>query len=268
MAVERELHVGGLLEKGRAEAPQQIASEKGHAQTNYSSGQREQDRLCKELCDDASSRGANGKTNRNLAFAPGGARHQQIGDVRTGDEQHQADHTHHEFTRAFSLSLDVRVEGGFKPWHDSKAAAFMWSGKIVFQLGSDVLQFGARLIDGDTRFEPSNREEIQESTVVVHLFQNTGENLVVRRHRHPHVWTAEHGSALKSSGHYADNSESLAIQQHVPSDNVRIGGEVALPNSMGENNDARRAGLIFVGTEGSTESSLHAEHIEEIARNQ
>ena len=47
----------------------------------------------------------------------------------------------------------------------------------MFQLGSDVLQFGARLIDGDTRFEPSNREEIQESTVVVHLFQNTGENL-------------------------------------------------------------------------------------------
>ena len=56
--------------------------------------ERQQHRFDEQLPDDVPSAGAERDADADLVRAMGGARQQQVGDVRAGDQQHEADRAH------------------------------------------------------------------------------------------------------------------------------------------------------------------------------
>ena len=96
-----ECRTRGASSKGSARSsrsPVQVASSsaRGGAQ------QRQHDALDQQLADEPPAAGAQAEADGDLLLPRGGAGHQQVGDVRAGDQQHQADHAHQHHQRASS----------------------------------------------------------------------------------------------------------------------------------------------------------------------
>ena len=79
------------LRMRRRELAQQLHSAHRQQRTDDATTRREHDALGEQLSDDASTAGAEGQANRDLAVPRRAAREQQTRHVGTDDEQHDAD---------------------------------------------------------------------------------------------------------------------------------------------------------------------------------
>ena len=75
----------------RAQLHQRIDTPHGNEQSGRAAHGPEHHALREQLADDARAAGAERAPNGNLALADRRSREQQVGDVGTGDQQHEAD---------------------------------------------------------------------------------------------------------------------------------------------------------------------------------
>ena len=92
-----EAHIGAAFPDARdvAGAEAQNGADAGVAcrQTQNAAGQRQHHAFRKKLPDNPAASGSHRGANRNFPFPARRARQQQIGDIRAGDQQHEADRT-------------------------------------------------------------------------------------------------------------------------------------------------------------------------------
>lgn len=124
-----------------------------------------------------STAGAQRKTDRDLARSSGTAGQQQVGEVGTGDQQHQAGGAEQHQQRRPDLADHRLMEWG----DDSTRPSFVAVGIGLGETGHDRTGLGDRSVDGDARGQPSqhllpaNRPSVRD-----HGVGDAGD-------RHPHV---------------------------------------------------------------------------------
>ena len=114
----------------------------GEAEAQGPADAAEHDALDEQLTDDAPAGRAEGDPHGELAGAMRGAREQQVRDVRAGDEQHEADRTHHREEHDSSGAADVSLRERLHP-HTDQVLVRLWigGGKLL----GDSVHFRLRL---------------------------------------------------------------------------------------------------------------------------
>ena len=139
----------------------------------------------------------------------------------------------------------------------------------------DRIEFGFSLLQCRRRFQPPDSLQKADATLD-HVFPARS------RERDPHVNAFE---KLEVRRHYADDGEadvveldrlaglqrrfqrrliSAVVERDSLTDQVWIGVEAPLPQTVTDDRDARRARAIFVRREGAPNRRLYAERREEI----
>ena len=76
---------------GRVDGEQRADADDAENRPEHAAGERQHDALGQQLAHDAAAARADGGAHGNLAPPAGRAHEQQVGDVRAGDQQHEAD---------------------------------------------------------------------------------------------------------------------------------------------------------------------------------
>ena len=137
-------------------------------QSESAANHREQRAFGQQLSNDAAPSGAKRRSDRHLFLPVGRPRQQQVGDVRAGDQQNEADDSHQYPQRLANVAdheFIKRLRG------QSPVAAIRAGHILLSQIGGYGVQLGLRLPDLDAGLESRDYEEVfVGQTVIVQLF--------------------------------------------------------------------------------------------------
>src|SRR2546421_8223523 len=88
---------------------------------------------------------------------------------------------------------------------------------------------------------------------------------ILRTYGNPQRWRA---LVLKVLRHHADYGKRTIIEIDGPAHDVRVAGELALPETMAENGHRACAHLVVIRGKRTTEQRRHAHHLEIVGPNQ
>ncbi len=265
-----ERHAEGEGEHGRVEADpvgardhvgadarDQAQAHPGESQTQHRAGEREDHALGQELRDDVPSPRSQRHPDADL-FAPlREAREHEVRHVGAGDQQHGGDGAEQGGVGPPLVAdqvLEQELGGQRRVRVDVRGV-----GLLVALL--DDVHLGAHLFELDAGLETP--EDVEEEAAVVDLLliqersleRPRGEELELGERERRHV-----------GGQDADDLVRPAIEGERLADRVALAAEVRLPEAVGEDDDGRSAGLVFVGHERPPHGRLDAEHREEVPR--
>ena len=148
--------------------------EVGDREPGHGAGRTEDDRLREELAQQADAAGAERRANGQFRLARRGAREEQVGDVRAGHEQHEADGAEQDQERRPDVAQHHVVErSGVERQRVVRVA------KRRLQTGADPAQVVVDLREGHARPRASNHgEELASSS-----FRRRGAERVVVHER-------------------------------------------------------------------------------------
>ena len=109
---------------------------------------RQQQAFGEQLANQAPPPGAERRADRDFPSRPG-AREQEVGDVRAGDEQHDQDRGGEHLQRAADVAHEQLLE---RDQTDVPLRSIL--DRDVGQRGEGGFERGTRLLDGDVRFQP------------------------------------------------------------------------------------------------------------------
>ena len=183
----------------------------------------EHDALDEELTDDAPAGRAEGDPHGDLAGAMRGAREQQVGDVRAGDEQHEADGAHHREEHDSRGAADVALRERLHPHTD----------QVLVRHPDRRRQAAGR----SRSFPPAPRCACCPSARRPKIFSG-------RLFRRRCASFGMNGSPdlgvvgeVHPVGHDADDRRRLAVQTKGPAEHARIAAVSILPDAIAENGD-------------------------------
>ena len=228
-----------------------------HEQRGDSPREGEQHALSDELASEAKPGGPQSQTDGNLALTLQRAGEQEIGDVGTGDEQH--DH-----------------RNGREPHRDSGVLRHLRSARMlhgpeerdcggiptrVHVLSAERLRSLARRRLAAGRSEPPDDLEEVRATVEdagPHQLRGSGPE----RHPRVDVFEVHAGEPLRR---YADHGVPAAPELELSPENAGVAPEGRAPESVTQHNDRGAAQTVFVGR---VEAPQHRPHTEqrEVAR--
>ena len=224
------------------------------------------------MADEAPAARAQGESDADLLAAAGGPHEQEVGDVGARDQEYEADHAEeqagHREQRAALLGValaDRRDRGGLLP-----VRVRVGRGQLPGERGYS----GLRLLGGHAVFEPPDHVEPARAAlreqVRVHLAGVAGARRAHERlHRHRHVDVVRRPrlrsvEARRRDAHYR---ERLAVQQQLPSGDLRVAREAALPQRVTDDRDRVPAGRrVLLRQEGAPARRAHPERVEVVAR--
>ena len=241
---------------GRPELANRRDAEQRDAESGHSAHERQQHVFRQQLSQKTRAIGAHGGANRHLLLANRRARQQQVGNVATGDQQHEADgaeqHVEGEAHVADDL-VDQRNDA------DRQTAVRRIVGRILLLHSiRDSVHLGLRAFDGDAGLE--RREDVVVLAVALRLRAGGQRqrkqqidvlNPVHRRH--------DLFVEREVFRHHADHGEVVAVERERLADDRRIGAEASLPESVRENHRQRLPRLILFGGKHSAQCDVRAE---------
>src|SRR5258708_37775562 len=93
-------------------------------------------------------------------------------------------------------------------------------------------------------------------------------DVVLHHHRSPHIECEARKGAGKILGSDADDREVMLVEGDRSSENVWIGAEAPLPQSIADHNDWMRVGCpILFGKKRASDQRFYTENVKVIARN-
>ena len=180
-----------------------------------------------------------------LLLACRGARQQQIGDVRAGNQQDERDRREQDDQDRPDFADDLLVQR-----HDVDAPSGILCRKRLLELLCDSSQLSLRLLHAHPRLEPGYRAEIATGCFAVidcriEAQRHPGFDLVVEK--------------MKARRHHTDNCALPAIDSCLLADNLGIGAKARLPQLMTDNDHEIISDHVFRRQECATHHRLHAQ---------
>ncbi len=202
--------------------------------------------LGEKLADETESPSTHGSPHSHLRLAHRGAGQEEVGHIRTGNQQHQDHRTHDENQSQSELLIDLVPQGDHL-----HTPTLIRAGKGLRQAVGEVVHLRLRLFFSDPRFQPSNHH---------HLTRAAAQCAGAKLERNPQVGVAI--EQPETRGHHPDDRVAFAVQCDVTPEDPRISPETALPRRMAQDDHPRFAAFRFVGQEVTTHRRLHAQDVE------
>ena len=236
---------------GRGHGHEHVHAPDARHQARDTAGHGHDQALGHELTQHPPPAGAQGDARRQFAAAARGPRHQQVGDVGAGHEQHERHGTGQGKQRRPDPSRDALAQG----LHQD-AGLRVVVGMLRFEPTRQVTGRALRQCEGDAVGQPRYRAQHHRAT---------GRRGGVQPQRPPHVgiggddWT-------ESRRQHADDLVRFA-RQHGHAPNRRwLGAEAAPPQPVADDRDAARVGHAVAGHEVAAERRRAAEHRQVLVR--
>ena len=214
--------------------------------------ERKQQAFREQLPDNAAPRRANRQADANLPLAGDPAREEQVGHVRAGDHQNQAECKKERHERQHGLG---RLRDRPQPRFEHEARGRPLAGTFSRMPGVPHEELRERLIARHTRLQPPDNVEaagLFASLLAAAEFAKQGE-------RRPEVGRSDRESS-KAFGHHADDVESRAVHQDGAVEYAGIARKMQGPGAMAEHDDATSTGLVVRWCERAPKGGAHAEH--------
>ena len=218
---------------------------------------REHQALRRQLPQQPAAARAKRPPHRQLTFAGGGAREQQVGDVRAGNQQEHADGAEERDERGPHVLDDILLQcDGANP-HPRRFVDRV----LRTQLRGDRFEVGLRLRQCHARLHPA--EDREEREVARRLVR------VVELQRLPDLRVGhEEGFGRQPQAsrgrQHADDCLITAVEPDATADDRRIAAVPRHPEPMTEDHDVRPAHRFFFGGEVTAVKRIDAHGLEEV----
>ncbi len=237
------LHAGHV---GRDDAAQPTDAENGEPESERTTGNGEQERFGEQLAHQTSPRRTQRGAHRDLPVAGGRARQQEIGDVGTGDEEHEEHRHQANGPRLPRGAVHDLVEQG----HGVRAHPQV-TGRIKLRdLLGDAAELAVQLVEGRPRAQQPHHPQVMARA------KRIGSDLEGRVEVAPLV--AEAGRQDP------DDGVGLPVEPDRTADRLRIGTEMDAPERIGEHHHFAAPGLLLFGLEKAALRGLNAEDGKEV----
>ena len=221
--------------------------DRSHTKSQGSTKCREHEALGQDLHDDTAASRAERGSERQLTRAPVRACQQEVGDVRTAHEEHEADHAEQQIRRQAHFSTDEARAQRI----DRDATIGVGRGKLRGQALGHRRHVASRGIDGDTRLQASDHpHEVNPSGV--HARQLDEDR--------PDAGRTQYLSLLR---HDAEHGERIAVDPDRAPDQRGIAAESRAPVPLTQHDDVWWQCLVS-RQKGPPRDRLDAEHVEEL----
>ena len=223
------VHPGKIL---RTNGNQQVDPEPGEEDAGHCRQTREQQALDEQLPNQARTAAAKRGTHGKLALARRRAHEQQVGDIRAGDQHHEADGPHQRQNHRLDVGDKVLVHR-LQPQVETGG---LLDRKLLAQAGGDHVNFLLRLSESDA---------ITKAADDTLLDVDAGTGSEVDAHRRPDVRRtlnvhARRKQHLEPLLEHADHLDPLLAERHDRADRRGISAKVALPELVTEDRHWRR----------------------------
>ncbi len=218
-------------------------------QADRRADQRQHAAFRDQLAQQPRAAGAERRAHRDLAAPRLRPRDQQIGDVRARDQQHERDRRHQRQQDRPQRADQLDVERTHLD-----AALFVRLRILAFELARDAVELALRRVHRDAGLQPRQRRE-SPSAALGHRGRRR-----IHRERHPELRRV--AQTLEAGRHDADHGvlpRRAAERERAPED-LRIGAESALPQTVAQNDHVRRLGHeVLVGLKHAAARRRHAQ---------
>ena len=224
-----------------------------HRQSRRAAHHGEQNALGEQLPHQPLPARAQSRPDGDLLAPPGGARQQQVGHVRAGDQQHQDHRPEQHQQRPADVAHHLILQADYV--HAEGAVALVLHPDAI----GDDIDVRLRLLHRNTRLEP-HQDVVVLVAPPLHRVRAQGqrEKNVHRRHRpfRRHDLGVQQEAGLQHARH----GERIAVQGNALADDVGIGIEKPLPDRVAQNRDRRFAGRVFIRCRQPAQVRPRAEH--------
>src|ERR1700761_540954 len=251
--------IAGIL--WRAEGPEETAALVADSESGNAAKQAEEHALGQKLADEPSAAGADGETNGDFLPPAHRTRHQQVGNVRAGNEQHQAhdEQQHRAYQRQAALAAGAREQCRGHGLHRSRVPCIRI--RIYAPQGSGQrFETGIRLAAADSGLEA--RDPLKEglSALLQHILELRRQDLLRHGRRKPYIRPEDGADSEESLRRHSNHCEWSAVDFQGFSDHVLRAVEAVFPGAVahhGNGSGSRRAD--FAGQKESAFCRCEAE---------
>ena len=247
----------------------------GEQRADYGADHRHHDRFGEELAHETAPARANRQPNGDFLLPPGRARQQHAGDIRAGNQQHEADHREEAGRerkhRRIGRGMEVDVVGGFE-----RDAAVLVGRRIrLLEARHQQRQVRVGFLDGLARFQPRP----QEHPAIAAAFQprragGRGHGVVHadrfhferRGGRNPQLRRKNRHHPIEAGRDDADDRVRVAADAERAPDGIGCGAQLADPVAIRDHRDAFGAGHVVRRRERPADRGAHAKHTEIVPR--
>ena len=238
--------------RGR-EPDQGGAAETGQGDAERAAGRGEHEALDQELTDQPPAARAEGRPHGHLVPPAQRPREQQVGDVRAGDQEDEADRARQDRERRPHRTRELVAEG-----NDRHRSGRIVGGVLGSEPAADSIEVFAGLGEGDALFQASDRLQVlaaaagvRRGRVVAERRPDLGRLVEVRREQR-----------LEGGRHHADDLEVLLVHPDLPADDGGVGAEAPPPERVAQDELAPRVRPVVRRLEAPAERRADAEQVE------
>ncbi len=182
--------------------------------------------------DDASAAGADCGAQRDLTFARSRPHEQEVGHVRTRDQQHECHGSAEDQQRRPCTSDEDRLH----PFEAEATAVTEPVRKLGREFRAGELEPRLPLLERHTALEPRRGRE--EVALI--------DGVRIELERHPQLWRHANLGEIEVRADDADHFVRIAAQQNRLADDVGIAAEPPLPQAITDDRDTRAARQILL----------------------
>ena len=219
-----------------------------------------------QLADEAAAAASDREPHADFAVTPCAARHEQVGEVGAGNQQHEHRDRHHDLKGRHVSESNPGVDAGAgRGQHDAVLRDVVLDDPFGFQQAlKHRRHHGLRLLAIDARLHPRDLGG-EGAAAALEVVRDAEGN-----QRHPRVGSRADALAGETGRRHADHEAPAAVQQERPADHAGIASELAVPERIAQHDHrahrlaaVRKA--IVVRREESAGGGPDAEQLEIVA---
>ena len=233
---------------GRPQYDERLDAGECERESTGAAGKRQHRRLDEHLLNESRSARAQRDANRHLALAGSHACHEEIHDVRAGDEQQDTRRAEQKIQCGFDRSGDLVLQ-----WNDRSIDGIRVCAELRLEPAEDAGNILLRLFDGHAVLQPAN-----------------GVSIVSRPARVSRIAAGEEdvgaGWKLDVRRQHANDRDGAGVGSDRRSHRGPRAGVLALPEAIADDDRRWRVRLLFVGEKEPPRGRPRAEYVEEPRR--
>ena len=231
-----------------AQRPNRPDREVGEQQAERASGQRQDQALTQHLKHQTPASRAERGADGDFLGAHRRADQQQVGHVRAGDQDQDADGRHQRQEGGAAVADHLLVQG-----HDLRGLVGALPWILLPQALGDRLHLGLGLLLRHARLQSG--DHAKEMTAAAGVGR-------IDRDRRPELHLPRR--EIETWRHHSDDRRRSAVQRDRLAEDVRVGGEPALPHAVAQHDHVVLARRVFFGPEASSQRRADLQQLEHI----
>src|SRR6185437_15150548 len=228
----------------------------------------QQDTFRQQLAHNAEFCRAQGRANRQFAFARRGANQNNVGNIGAGQQQHQSGKHHKEHTHYHHAVRGIGFRARESLRIEPVGYTFVRFRKFLIEPLRNNIHGSLRLPAGHAWFQHSQESQvarIARGPIVVLLLRR-----LVPKHAHANGQVCLHIHqgicSVKARRRYPNHRDGVAVHLYLPADNRRIAVETFFPVVIAEHHNIFSAALFrFRAIDQSSNGGFESQSLEKVS---